>query len=122
MRTIDIGLLVHQVTIQRRTKGVDASGAPLETWSDVCTAAMGKLTEGQVQKGGETYRADQLSAQVVTRWVMRHHEAMDPDAVDVCADRRLVYRGRVYDIVQAETMDRQQGIRLRTIAHSAVTA
>lgn len=119
MKAINVGALVHQVTIQSRTAGVDASGAPSETWATLTTAWMARTI---VNGGGEFFKADQLSGAIVTQWTMRYLDTMDPDQVDVPASRRLLYFGRVYDIVQAELLDRRVGILLRTLAHSAVSA
>ena len=116
--TLDVGAMVYPVTIQSRTAGVDASGAPQETWADLTTAQMAR----EKPRGGETFRADQTTAARMTTWVMRYAAAMDPDQVDVETERRLVYRGRTYDIVQAELLGRQVGIVLRTLAHSQVPA
>ena len=119
MKALNVGAFVHPVTIQSRTAGVDASGAPSETWATLTTAWMArKLVNG----GGESFKANQLSGAIVTQWTMRYLDTMDPDQVDVPTSRRLLYLGRVYDIVQAELFDRRVGILLRTLAHSAVTA
>lgn len=119
MKALALGSFVHQVTIQSLTEGADASGAPSETWATLTTAWMARRV---VNGGREAYTGDQLSGALVTQWTMRYLDTMDPDRVDVVKARRLVYLGRVYDIVQAELLDRQVGILLRTLAHSAVTA
>lgn len=118
---MDVGKLIHQVTIQQLTEGVDNSGAPQESWSTLCVAWMGR-TEAQAQRGSETWKGDQLSGSIVTKWLMRYLETMDPDLIDVPKKRRLAYRGKVYDIVHANTVDRQEGIILQTLAHTAVVA
>jgi len=120
MKALHLGSFVHPVTIQTLTEGADASGAPAESWATLTTAWMAR----QVVHGGrgESFAADQLSGAIVTQWTMRYAADMDPDRVNVVKDRRLLYLGRVYDIVQAELLDRQTGILLRTLAASAVTA
>lgn len=121
MRTINPGEMVHEVTIQSVTDGVDASGAPQETWATLMTVWMGRESR-RTEPGGESFHGDQLSASLVTRWFMRYTPEMDPDVVDVPKARRLVYLGRPHDIVSAETTDRRTGILLRTLAKSAVPA
>lgn len=120
MKTFAVGEAVHSVTVQQRTAGVDASGAPQETWTTLYDAAKMSRVNGRTERGSETWKADQLSAAVITRWTMRYSAAMDPDLVDVMADRRLVYQHRVYDIIAADVLDRKNGITLRTLAASKV--
>ena len=41
---------------------------------------------------------------------------MDPDLIDVPKVRRLLYKGRVYDIVAATLLSRQEGVEVETLA------
>jgi hypothetical protein len=41
---------------------------------------------------------------------------MDPDLLDVPKRRRLVYKGRTYDIVAAGQIGRNEGVELLTLA------
>lgn len=118
MRTINVGELVHAVTVQEGTDGVDGGGAPAQTWADLDTVMMAR----QAGVGGEAFRGEQLSAAVQTVWTLRYWSEVDPDLVDVPKTRRLVYQGRIYDIVSADVMDRRVGIVLRTLAQSRVEA
>jgi hypothetical protein len=65
-------------------------------------------------KGGERWIANQLSAPADTQWEMGYVASMDPDLLDVPKRRRLLYQGRVYDIVAAEMIGRREGIELLT--------
>lgn len=114
MKTIDIGSFVHQVTIQELTESVGESRFPTEAWSNMLTAWM----ERREARSGERLAAQQISASVTTHWVMRYTPDMDPDLVDVPKTRRLVYQGRVYDIVSASMISRKEGIELMTVASS----
>jgi head-tail adaptor len=118
MRSLNIGELVHDVTIQQGTDGVDGSGAPIQVWTDLRTVSMSRREETT----GESFRGEQLSAAIMTNWSMRYSDDMDRDTIDVPKTRRLVYLGRIYDIVSAEVMDRRAGIILRTIASSRLAA
>jgi head-tail adaptor len=121
MKTLNLGTMVHHVTIQRLTDGVDNSGAPQETWATLTTAWMARrqTRSGRVD---EQFTADQLSSGSITEWTMRYLASMDPDIVDVPKSRRLLYLGRAYDILTAENMDRKVGIVIRTLSHSKVAA
>jgi hypothetical protein len=124
MRTINAGALIHTVLIQQRnTETLDDSGAPDETagWTTLVSAQMGRI-DRRSERGGETFKADQVSALMTTRWTMRYLASMDPDLVDVQKTRRLLYQGRSYDIIDAGVLDRRAGIELRTIAKSRVAA
>jgi hypothetical protein len=67
-------------------------------------------------RGNERLMAAQLAAGFDTKWQLQWRDDMDPDYVNVPKTRRLVYRGRAYDIVQAVEIGRREGIALMTIA------
>jgi hypothetical protein len=108
---------------QRTTVPVDDSGAPTDGgWTTLQYVQMGR-DDRRSARGGETLVAgDQLSALMTTRWFTRYLREMDPDHVDVQKERRFVYNGRAYDIVDVEVIDRQVGLVIRTIASSRVAA
>lgn len=115
---LNAGALIHRVTIQRLTDGVDTSGAPTETPARLCDAWMARETVS----GMEKFASNQLSASSVLRWTMRYQPNMDPDLIDVPKSRRLLYQHRAYDITEAQTLDRKAGIVLTTLAGSGVAA
>ena len=118
MNALDVGTLKHDVMIQALTDGVDNAGAPQESWENLLLAPMARDAE----RSSEAFKADQMAASIITRWTMRYHEDMDPDLIDVQKRRRLVYNGRIYDVMDAQMLDRQVGIVLRTLAASRVDA
>jgi hypothetical protein len=71
----------------------------------------------QDMRGRESFRGAQFSATYDTRWELHWRDDMDPDLLDVPKVRRLVYRGRVYDITAAMELGRQEGIALLTVAN-----
>lgn len=117
------GSLVHDVTVQYRPSpdAVDVTGAPLEGWQ-LLLADVPMSREAERAGTGEQLRDAQESAMQITRWTMPYHEDMDPDRVDVPSLRRLVYQGRAFDILDAQAIDRQVGILLRTLSASKVAA
>lgn len=105
----------RRVRIQQRTVTVDASNFPIEGWTTLADVWMSK---GDVQ-GRERFIADQIAAKADGAWEMPYRADMDPELVDVPADRRLQYpigTGRTYDIVSAQSINRRDGVALTTIA------
>ena len=111
MAGLNAGALDREVTIQQQAEA--GSGYPTETWSTLQAGVwMSKID----MRGRELFRTAQLSASYDTRWDLHWRDDMDPDLLDVPKTRRLLYRGRVYDIVQAVELGRQEGIALFTLA------
>lgn len=104
----------RRVTIQQRAAAdaVDASGAPVESWSRLVEMFAEKIVIG----GRERYTANQLTAPYDTRWRLNYRADLDRDLVDVPRLRRLIYQSRVYDIVDAQVIGRNEGIELLTLA------
>jgi SPP1 family predicted phage head-tail adaptor len=112
----DAGERDRYVRLETRTPAVDSVGAPTDgDWSTLRSdwAAIVAIT------GRERMAASQEAASADTRWRLRYHLDMDPEVVDVASLRRLVYQGRVYDIVSAQQLGRRDGIELMTISRSA---
>lgn len=109
---LNVGDLVHDVTIQALAESTADSGFPGEDWPTLCLAWMSQAPG----RGQERYAAGQLSASAETRWQMRWVPSMDPDSVDVAKKRRLLYQGRVHDITSASMIGRREGIELLTLA------
>lgn len=105
------------VTIQQVADSDGASGFPVETWTTLALAWMGRVPI----RGVERVQAGQIQARYDARWVMSYRADMDPDEVDVPKTRRLVYEGRSHDIVHAEHIGRKQGIELTTMASTKVS-
>ncbi len=116
MAGLSAGRLDRDVVIQQRTDAASGSGFPVDTWTTLDTVAMEKMAV----RGAERFRAAQLSAPIETRWQLHYRADMDPDAVDVAKERRLLYQGRVYDITSATEIGRQDGIELMTLAATVV--
>lgn len=112
MAGLSVGTLDREVTIQHLVTPEADSGYPTETWEDLVDVWMAKVDA----RGAERFRASQLSAPYDTRWRMHWIDEMDPDVVDVPKRRRLVYRGRIFDITAAMEMGWQDGIELYTLA------
>lgn len=91
------GPMRHRVTIQRRATGVDAAGGVLDSWEDVATrwASMDRAN------GSEVWASAQRSGRVPSVFRLRY-------LADVVPAMRLVFDGRVYNILSAVD---QSGLR-----------
>lgn len=101
-----------RVTIQTLTEATATSGLPREEFDDLAEVWAHK----RQRSGDERFSSQQTSARSTTEWTVPYRCDMDPDLVDVAKERRIVYRGRVYDIVAAELLSRGGDILLTTIA------
>lgn len=115
---MDPGERDRLVTIQQATDSTASSGEPIVTWSTLTTAFMKRIDAS----GRERFQAFQISAPYDTRWEMPYRADMDPDLVNVPKLRRLLYKGRCYDIVHAAVINRQDGIELSTLASDRAEA
>ncbi len=115
---VEAGQRDKKVTIEYlpTTDEAGSSGFPVSDWTVLGTEYMSKREVSQTER----FTGAQLSAPVDTEWEMPYRQTMDPDAIDVPARRRLVYRGRRYDITRASlmTFEDGQGIKLVTLARS----
>lgn len=104
------------VTIEADTSGVSASGFPTEGWATLGEAEwMSREPVMPFDFSGERFVSDQLTARNFDAWQMPYRSDMDPDLVNVPGQRRLRFQGRVFDILQADVLERSQ-IRLITLA------
>lgn len=113
----DRGALDRQITLQQVTESTETSGFPTEAWSTLATVFARK----QDMSGRERFVAGQMTAPFDTGWVIPYRTDMDPDEIDVPKKRRLVYKGRVFDIVYAQMIGRYEGIALQTLAGGTVS-
>lgn len=104
------------VTVQRRVVTKGTSHAPVETWSTLRTV-MASKEDMPLNDSREQMKGSQLSARMETAFGLPYNADMDPDLVDVAAERRIQHGTRIYDITRA-TPERAggRGIILYTIA------
>jgi len=111
---IDTGQRDKLVTVEARTVTRDAAKAVVETWAPLFTTYMA-VVQQKIRQEPERYVANQLSARQDTVWQMRFRDDMDPEVVNVASDRRLVFRGRIYDIVRADRIGFRDEISVQTL-------
>jgi head-tail adaptor len=116
---MDAGERDRYITLQQLTESTGTSGFPVESWTTLIGVFAKKIDVGGRERF--TMAAGQMSAPFDARWEIPFVTSMDPDAIDVPKKRRLVYQGRVHDIVAAAEIGRRQGIELVTTAGGLLT-
>jgi len=115
--TIPIGAGARDrwVTIQARPAGDSHdSGFPTDEWTDLAVVAMAREDLEAV----EGVRGAQTIAIATTRWELPYRADCDPELVDVPQSRRLLFHGRVYDILSATPIGRHVALAFVTQAQS----
>lgn len=105
------------VTIQCLTEAVGPSRFPKDDWTTLPSFTM--FASKRDLGSRERFAAAQLSTPADVRWEINYREDMDPDLIDVPKKRRLLYKGRAYDIVSASQIGRNEGIELLTLSKVA---
>ena len=103
------------VTIQQLTESGDDSGFPKEDWTTLASPVWMRRMDA---RGNERFVSDMNAAKYETQWEMGYRPDMDPELIDVAKKRRIVYQGRVHQIVMASQIGRREGVELLTIAGS----
>jgi len=106
------------VTIQQAptTQATGSSGFPIEAWTTLRRVWMSRADT----QANERFSANQPTAASEASWHMPYTADMDPEVVDVPKLRRLLYRGRTYEIISGTLIGREEGIELLTMASSKV--
>lgn len=111
-RHMSAGVRDRAVTVERKVEPTGGS-FPSDTWITLSERVyMSRLD----LRADERYASAQDSAFMETQWQGPYDPDMDPELIDVAAKRRLVYRGRVYNIRSASIMERRLGIEYITLA------
>ncbi len=116
------GLRTKLVTIQQVTDSKGPSGRPVETWTVLCQAWMEREDASLRPDMAEHYTTAQQFSRSDVIWRMPYQANMDPEVINVPKRRRLLYGGRVYDIVSATPIGQHAKIELTTMANTAVPA
>jgi SPP1 family predicted phage head-tail adaptor len=103
-RTITVGTATA-TPIEWTTQ--NAYGEPIVEWEDVATVWAGKRD----MKGMERFAAQQVMAQVDTKFVIRYRS-------DVTPINRLVFEGRNYDIVSVLELGRRESLEILAVARA----
>lgn len=104
------------VIVQQRSVGIDEAEATFDTWTPLRTVMVSK-EDMPLNDSREQFKGNQLSARMETAFGLPYNADMDPDLIDVAAERRILHGTRIYDITRA-VLERAggRGIILYTIA------
>jgi SPP1 family predicted phage head-tail adaptor len=114
---MDAGERDRLITVQQVTDGIGDSGFPKETWGTLAQVYARKVDIG----GRERFAAGIQTQPYDTRWETAYRSDLDPDEIEVGKKRRIVYKGRVYDITHAAEIGRRDGIEFFTLAGGLLT-
>jgi head-tail adaptor len=104
------------ITIERLVEGLSDSNYPTEAFGQ----PMQFWAYREYVTLEEQFRGNQLTATAMERWDIPYSEAMDPDDVDVTKKRRIVFKGRVRNIISAEVLPHDMGRSIILTTQSAV--
>lgn len=107
----DAGRRDRVITIEQLIETPAPGSYPLEAWEPLIILPAAKLE----LSAAERYQQGVTTGAYDTRWQINYREDCDPDLVDVTKRRRVVFGGRVLNIVGAEHLGRRAGIELRTV-------
>ncbi len=106
----DIGKLDRRITIQRATITYNEFNEAIETFGDYATV----WAMRQDATAGESYRAQEVGAQITTRFTIRWSAHMR----DVNPADRILFDGRSYNITATREMGRNRWIEIDAVARA----
>lgn len=110
---LDAGQRDKLVTVQTKVDAISDSGFPTDgTWTNLAKLYMSR----EDVRADERMAAGMDSAFTETLWHGPYVSTLDPEVIDVPSTKRLVYKGRVYNIRAASLMERRTGIEYLTLA------
>lgn len=105
------------VTIQQLTEAEDTEGMPIDgDWTLLYTAQASRMPLG----GREQLAAAHVQSPFDTQWQTAYRPEIDPDLVNVPKSRRLVYAGRIHDIVDAKMVGQKRAVELMTVSRGSL--
>lgn len=95
------GKLDRRIVIQRATLVRNAFGEQIETWGTLKEVWAGVRPVSD----GERMRAREVAAEITTRFVVRYSAQLS----DLSPKDRVLYQGRVFDIIGLKELGRREG-------------
>lgn len=108
------GTLDRRVTFQRATVSYNAFNEPVEIWATLAVVSVGKRDAS----AGETYRAQEVGAQITTRFQVRY----SPLLSDLNPNDRLIYGSLVHNITAVRQVERNRWLEVDAVARPDIAA
>lgn len=104
------GDLDRMITIERASESRDSFNSVVKTWAPLATVCAAK----EDIRDAERVASQEVGAEMTTRFRIRH----STDIADVDPKDRIVFQGRVFDIVAVKEIGRQEGIEITAAARA----
>ena len=112
------GSMDRRIRIERAQRGArTASGQPTKTW--LLQAEV--WAEATPDRGQEAFRSNQFAAKAEIRFRIRFPANVDP-LPSPSEDCRIVFEGKVFDIVGVTELGRREGLELWATTRAEVEA
>ncbi|WP_075216157.1 phage head closure protein [Mongoliimonas terrestris] len=102
--------LDRRIVIQRATTAPDAMNEPIQTWSKLASVLAAK----EDIRDSERYSAGAVVAKITTRFRIRWSTTV----ADVSPTDRILFDGRVFDIVGTKEIGRREGVEITASARA----
>jgi SPP1 family predicted phage head-tail adaptor len=102
--------LDRRITIRRATYTTNDFGEAVPTWADLATVWASK----EDIRDGERFAAQEVAASITTRFRIRYSNVV----CDVSPKDRVVFGGRVYNIMAVKEIRRREGLEITAAARS----
>jgi SPP1 family predicted phage head-tail adaptor len=104
---MNAGDLDRRVTLERATVTLDAFGGETQTWATLAEV----WAQAMPVSDGEKWRAAEVAATISTRFRIRWR-------ADLRVGDRLIYDGRVFDIIGVKEIGRREGLEITASARA----
>ncbi|QDP57384.1 MAG: putative head completion protein [Prokaryotic dsDNA virus sp.] len=109
---MDAGRMDRRITLERFTEvGRDAFNDPIMDWAPICPPVWASKED---IRDGERWSAQEVGAEVTTRFQVRWSSAV----ADFNPKDRVLFGGRVYDVVAAKEIGRREGLEITANARA----
>lgn len=102
--------LDRRITLQRATTTRDEAGQIIKSWGELATVWASRRRAS----ARETLAAAEVSAAITDVFECRRDSAW----ADLSPLDRLVFEGRIYDVVSVDEIGRREGLRIAAVARA----
>jgi SPP1 family predicted phage head-tail adaptor len=108
------GGLNRHITLQRATVTKNDFNEDVESWGVLAEV----FAERRDASAGESYRAQEVGAEISTRFEIRHSSLV----ADLNPRDRLIYAGRIYNITGVREKQRNRWLEIDAVARPDIVA